>query len=130
MDRQHLKNKSLVLCAVIVSVLGFAGCRGDTGIAGPPGQSATFASAECRDCHHLNNLQINEFNEIFVFGLAGSDKSIAGGATTTLAFNPARLPAGETALTYKWERTGGLLASLSTSTRSSTLVTLPHDYRL
>lgn len=126
MDRHHLNNSSIVvLCAVIVSMLVFAGCRGDTGPAGLPGAPATFGSAACNDCHHLNNLQINEFNEQYVDGLAGSDKVISGGTATTLSFNAARLPAGESAKSYSWVRTGGI-ASTATGTGTATaLVTMP-----
>jgi hypothetical protein len=115
----------------IVTLAGLSGCKGDTGIAGVPGAPATFESAECNVCHHLNNLEINEFDEILVSGLAGTDKSIAGGATTTLSFNPARLPAGETAQSFRWERTGGINSGMTGTNTQNAVVTLPTttDYK-
>ncbi len=113
---------------VIPLVFIFAGCKGDTGsagTAGATGEPGSFATSGCDACHHLNSLAVNEFNETFVSGLAGSDKTISAATSTTLSFDATKLPAGETAQSFVWTRTNGLAATIGTANASSTLITLP-----
>ncbi|OGW34726.1 MAG: hypothetical protein A2010_11990 [Nitrospirae bacterium GWD2_57_9] len=119
------KAKFIAMAFFIVTLAGLSGCEGDTGPAGAPGTPATFGNVGCTDCHHLNNLPVNEFTETFISGLAGPDTVIAGGSSTTVSFVSSKLPAGETPKSFQWTLTGGQTATFSASTGSSTLVTLP-----
>jgi hypothetical protein len=119
----------LFLCSTVVFALAFlGGCKGDdgaNGAPGAPGADATFANSDCIDCHHLNSLTLNPTGEIFLDGLAGADKSVATGATTTIGAVLSKLPAGEVAASYVWSRTDGLGAALATATTRSVTVIMP-----
>ena len=118
----------LVWCTVISGVALMTGCGkdGENGLPGANGKDATFGTSTCTACHHLNDTMFNQFTEVFVTGLAGADKVVTAGSSTTLSFAASRLPAGEVAKTFLWTRTGGLQATTSSAITSPTLtVTLP-----
>ena len=123
------RGKVVILGLLVVPLIFiFTGCKGDTGPAGAAGASGapgSFSTAVCADCHHLNSSPISQFNETFVAGLAGSDKTISGGTATTVSFDATKLPAGQTAQSFLWTRTNGEVAAISAPTTSTTLVTLP-----
>lgn len=122
----------LTLSLLIGCMIIFPGCKGDTGAQGPPGTpGGSFGAAACSDCHHLSDLDVTEFSETFISGLAGSDVTITGGTGTTVSFVASKLPAGETAQSYQWTRTGGQTATITAPTASFTAVTLPviTDYK-
>ncbi len=124
------RSRYVVLFTVMLTLLSLLlfGCKGDTGPAGPqgpPGSDATFPT-ECNGCHHLNSQALTPSSEVFADGLAGSDKSVATGTTTTVTAVTSKLPAGETAVAYKWLRTGGLAATVTTaSTNPTATVVMP-----
>ena len=117
---------------ILVSLMMY-GCTGDTGPAGPAGPAGVPGplASDCVACHHLNNLALTPSGEIFLDGLAPADKTVATGATTTLAAVVSKLPVGETAASYLWSRTGGLGATLTTSTTATVTVAMPAapDYK-
>ncbi len=122
----HLLQKVKII-AIALSAVGaliLSGCEGDTGPTGPPGAPASFGSAACDDCHHLNDLPVQGFTEQFVSGLAGPDQVITG-PSTTVSFDPTKLPEGETAVSFQWMRVGGLGSTISGATSSTAVVTLP-----
>src|SRR5512143_1063873 len=127
------KAMHLVMCSILIFAVAFlCGCKGKSGDAGAPGANGTSVQLnDCDNCHHLNSLAVNEFNEIFVDGLAGSNLAISSGTSTVLSFNSSKLPAGETAQSFVWVRTNGQAATLSSPTASVTLITLPTvaDYK-
>jgi hypothetical protein len=117
----------LVMCSVLVFTVAFVGgCKGKTGDAGTPGADGTSVGLnDCDKCHHLNSLAVNDFGEIFVDGLAGSNLTISSATSTVISFNASKLPAGETAQSFVWVRTNGETATVSSPTSSLTLITLP-----
>ena len=101
MDGQRsLSMKVIGIGLVLAGLMAVYGCEGDTGPQGPPGTPATFGGVGCNDCHHLNSLAVTDFAEIFMSGLAGTDKVISAGTSTTLRFDATKLPAGETAQSF------------------------------
>jgi hypothetical protein len=123
------RGKIVILGLLVIALFFiFTSCKGDngsTGATGANGAPGSFATSGCADCHHLNDSTISEFNETFVSGLAGSDKTISGGTATTVSFDATKLPAGQTAQSFLWTRTNGEVATISAPTTSVTLVTLP-----
>src|SRR5512147_2257848 len=123
----------LVMCSILVFAVAFlGGCKGKAGEAGAPGANGTsVALNDCDNCHHLNSLAVNDFNETFIDGLAGSNVAISSGTSTVISFNSTKLPAGETAQSFVWVRTNGQAATVSSPTASVTLITLPTiaDYK-
>ncbi len=123
-DHLLLKMKMLALVLFCAGLSLLAGCRGETGPAGLSGTPGTFRSASCTDCHHLNNTTITPSAETFIDGLAGPDRTISAGTSTTLAAVVSKLPAGETASSFLWTQTAGLATTLSGTLASSATVTL------
>lgn len=127
------KAMHLVMCSILVFTVAFlGGCKGKAGDAGAPGANGTSVGLnDCDNCHHLNSLAVNDFNEIFIDGLAGSNVAISSGTSTVISFNSSKLPAGETAQSFVWVRTDGQNATVSSPTAAQTLITLPSiaDYK-
>ena len=124
MDERNVKIRLLVLCLLVCGLFILSGCKGDTGPAGAPGTPATFGTTDCTTCHHLNNTAINPSNNFFADGLAGGDKTVSAGTSTTLTPVLSKLPAGETAISFLWQQTGGLATNTTLTLRTSMTLTV------
>lgn len=135
MDKHTGSEKTFILFALVIGACSLLsplpGCKGDTGPAGPPGGSATFEAADCNSCHHLNNLPATSSTPVFTDGLAGDDKTVATGSSTTLAPDLAKVPDGETATSFSWSVISGLTATLAGAGAQTVTVFMPAapDYK-
>lgn len=135
MDGHKVSEHTVFLAALLI--VGFSlfsvlpGCKGDTGPAGVAAAPASFETADCNSCHHLNNLPLTSASPIFTDGLGGEDKTVTTGGTTTLAPNLGKLPQGETAIAFSWTLVGGLTATLASASTQTVTVFMPAapDYK-